>query len=124
MISTGGDAITRDPPRGGGVVAAVNEVLVTTTAGQAILTYTAPAAGVLAVGWYFRVVTATTTVAATVSYTDAAGSQTLTLLSATAEPVGSYAGTVATISVTAGSTVSVVVTAGTANQVYAGAVIL
>jgi len=126
MISTGSSAIFRDPALGGGggPSAEANEILITTTAGQTILTYTAPTAGLLGVGAYFRVVTATTTVAITVNYTDATGAQSLTLVGSTAEAVGSYAGTLAVISVVAGSTVTVVVTAGTANQVYAGALIV
>ncbi len=109
------------PP--GGAVASAQEVEVTVTTGQTVLTYTPTVSGPFQIGGYFRVVTAATTVGITVTYTDAAGAQTATLLASGSKAVGSYPLDPLVIDAIAGDAISVVVTAATIDQVYASAAI-
>jgi hypothetical protein len=109
---------------GGGPLATVKELELTTTGATAVLSYTPGTAGNFHLGVYFRVVTATTTVSATVTYTDVTGAQTITLLNAVAMVVGSYAFVDFMVDSAAGDAIAVNFTAGTANQVYVSASIL
>ena len=107
----------------GGAVASADEVQVTVTTGQTILTYTPTTSGPFLIGLYLRVITAATTVSAVVTYTDATGAQSQTLQASSSLAVGSYPLDSLTIDAVAGDAIDVVVTAGTANQVYASAAI-
>jgi hypothetical protein len=103
------------------VLATQAEKQLTTTAATSVVTYTPAGAGNFKIGGYFRVVTATTVVTWTVTWTDVTGAQTLTVLSAVSEVVGSYALVDFMVNAAAGSAITVTATAGTANQVYASA---
>ena len=92
--------------------------------GTTIVTYTPAASGNFLVAIYFRVITATTNVTLTVTWTDATGAQTLTLLSTVAETVGSYTLTSFMVDDIATDAITVTGTAGTASQVYASGSIL
>jgi hypothetical protein len=107
----------------GGAVASGKLVAVATT-GSTIVTYAPTVAGNFLIGIYFTVVTATTNVTVTVTWTDATGAQTLTLLNAVAELVGSYTMVSFEINSVITSPITVAMTAGTASQVYASASIL
>lgn len=100
------------------VGASTYELEITATTATTVVTYTPTATGIYRVGVYFRVVTAATVVTVALSWTDATGAQTITLLNAVSEPVGSYTFNDVSLASTA-TAVSVTVTAGTANQVYA-----
>jgi hypothetical protein len=100
------------------VVATVRELEVSTTSPTAILTYTPAVAGNVEIGIYFRVAVASTVVTVNVTWTDAAGSQTLPLLSAVTETVGSYTFTKFIVDSVGGEAIEVSATAGTANQLY------
>ncbi len=106
------------------VVALAQEVLITGTTAQTILSFTPPAQGVYEIKVYFRVVTGTTTVTAAATYDDVTGPQTDDLLPATSEAVGSYRTIPATIDATTAAAITVQVTASVANQVYATAVLI
>jgi hypothetical protein len=106
------------------LVASTLEKLLTVTTPVAVTTYTPSGAGLWRVAIYYRVVTATTTVTITVSYTDVGGAQVLTILGATGKTVGSYALADTAVYCAAGSPITVNVTAATANQVYVSADIL
>jgi hypothetical protein len=99
----------------------VQEQQITVTSQTTVLSYTPVAQGNFTIKVYLRVVTAATSVTITVTYTDATGSQTMTLVNASV-PVGSYDVT-AFINATTGSAIAVNVTAGTSSQVYVSAVI-
>lgn len=109
---------------GSNVLATTKELELTTTSSTSVVTYTPSAAGNFEIGCYFRVVTATTNVTITVTWTDVTGAQTLTLLNVVSEVVGSYAMTKFMIDSVASSAITVSFTAGTANQVYASASIV
>ena len=109
-------------PAGGGALATAREVAVGT--GTTIVTYTPAASGNFLVAIYFRVITATTNVTVTVTWTDATGAQTLTLLNVVAETTGSYTFTSFMVDDLATDAITVTMTAGTASQVYASASIL
>ncbi|MDQ7094229.1 hypothetical protein REC12_11575 [Desulfosporosinus sp. PR] len=102
--------------------ASVSEVSITGTSQQTIATYTPPARGNYQIDCYFRVVTAPTMVTITVTYTDATGAQTNTMISQMV-PVGSYNLVPLIINANAAA-ISVNVTAGIANQVYISSSIL
>lgn len=88
-----------------------------------VVTYTPTATKGIWIAVYYRVVTATTNVTITISYTDPAGAQSATILPLTARTVGSYVEVpLFVLSTTAAVTVSF--TCGTANQVLATASIL
>jgi hypothetical protein len=106
----------------GAALATAREVAVGT--GTTIVTYTPAASGNFLVAIYFRVITATTNVTVTVTWTDATGAQTLTLLSTVAETTGSYTFTSFMVDDLATDAITVTMTAGTAGQVYASASIL
>lgn len=110
-------------PAGGGVLATTEEHLLTTTGSTSVCTTTPGAAGNFEIGLYFRVVTATTNVTISITWTDATGAQTLTVLNVVPEVTGSYALTKFMIDATAAA-ITVSFTAGTANQVYASASIV
>jgi hypothetical protein len=101
--------------------ARVQEQLITVTSQTTVLSYTPVAQGNFTIKVYLRVVTAATSVAITVTYTDATGSQTMPLVNASV-PVGSYDVTAFT-NATTGSPIAVNVTAGTSSQVYVSAII-
>ena len=105
-----------------GPLATAREVAVATS-GTAVLTYTPGAARNCLLAVYFRVITATTNVTITVTWTDVTGAQSLTLLSAVPEVVGSYAMNSFIIDSTAAA-ITITMTAGTVSQVLASATIL
>jgi len=103
----------------GGAVASGKLVAVGT--GTTIVTYAPPAAGNFLIGIYFTVITATTNVTVTVTWTDATGAQTLTLLNAVSEVTGSYTMVSFEINSVITSPITVTMTAGTASQVVGSA---
>ena len=107
-------------PAAGGAVASGKLVAVATT-GTTIVTYAPPAAGNFLIGIYFTVITATTNVTVTVTWTDATGAQTLTLLNAVAEVTGSYTMVSFEINSVITSPITVSMTAGTVSQVVGSA---
>lgn len=94
------------------------------TGSTTIVTLAPATAGNYHIGIYFRVITATTNVTITVTWTDVTGAQTLTLLSVVAETVGSYTLTDFMIDSVITSAITVSMTAGTVSQVLASASIL
>lgn len=119
-LNTNFDTIDTNIP----IVTNGKEVLMSTTGETTIATKTPAAAGNVLIGIYFRVITATTNVTVNVTYTDATGAQTNTLLDAQASAVGSYSLPMLMINTTAAAAVAVKITAGTANQVYGSATIM
>jgi hypothetical protein len=105
------------------VAATASEVECTTTGATQIVTYTPSGDGNFHISVYFRVVTATTVVTITVTWTDATGSQTMTLINAVSCATGSYSLTDFMINAEADA-ITVSMTAGTSNQVYGSASIL
>lgn len=95
----------------------------TTTSATSVATYTPGSTKALWVGLYYRVMTATTDVTITITYTDASGGQTLTAVPLTATTVGSYAMTPIFL-VATNAAVTVTATGGTANQVFVSASII
>lgn len=93
---------------------------VTTTSATSIVTLTPPATGNYEIRIYYRVVTASTTVTITVTWTDPSGAQTLTLVNAVNTAVGSYVLAPTFINATAAA-ITVTATAGTANQLFVSA---
>lgn len=100
-------------------VATASDVQITGTTAQTIASFTPAAQGNFEVRLYFRVVTGTTNVTATITYADATGAQTLTLLNAQACAVGSYTTVPAFINAVSGTAITVQITSSVANQVYA-----
>jgi hypothetical protein len=94
------------------------------TGSTTIVTLAPATAGNYHIGIYFRVITATTNVTITVTWTDVTGAQTLTLLNVVAETVGSYTLTDFMIDSVITSAITVSMTAGTVSQVLASASIL
>ena len=90
----------------------------TTTAATVVASFTPFAQANFMVGVYFRVVTAATTVTLSITYTDGSGAQTITIVNAVSEAVGSYNFAPIYINATTASAISVSATAGTANQVF------
>lgn len=99
------------------------EVELDSTSETTVATRTPAAAANVMVGIYFRVITATTNVTVKVTYTDATGAQTNTLLNAQACAVGSYSLPMLMINATAAA-IDVKITAGTADQVFGSATIM
>jgi hypothetical protein len=95
----------------------------TTTSPTTIATYTPGTTKGLWLGLYYRVVTATTNVTISVTYTDPTTSQVMAVQPITATTVGSYALAPIFILSTAAA-VTITVTAGTANQVFCTASIV
>jgi hypothetical protein len=91
-----------------------------------VVAYTPSTAGNFHIGLYFRVVTATTTVTITVTWTDAGGAQNLSILDAVPATVAGspYSFVDFMIDSVAGEPITISFTAGTSNQVYASASIL
>lgn len=118
-LNTNFDAIDANIP----LLTNGKEVVLSTTGETTIATKTPAAAGNVLIGIYFRVVTDTTNVTVKVTYTDATGAQTNTLLNAQATATGSYSLPMMLINTTAAA-IAVKMTAGTANQVYGSAVIM
>ncbi len=106
------------------VVTQAQEVEITGTTAQTILSFTPPAQGVYEIKVYFRVVTGTTTVTVAATYDDVTGAQVDDILPATSEVVGSYRTIPATIDATTAAAITVQVTASVANQVFATAVLI
>lgn len=100
-----------------------SDSLLTTTGSTSIATHTPSVQGNFVAYIYYRVITSTTDVTVTVTYTDGTGAQTNTVLSAQSSPVGSYSCVPVFINATT-SAISVNATAGTANQVYVSASIV
>lgn len=100
------------------------ETLLTTTNPTTIATLTPAAAGNYLLCAYFRVITASTTVTLTASWTDATGAQTYTWVNAVSENTGSYTNLPLFISDAASGAITISATAGTINQVYVSASIM
>ena len=100
-------------------VASASEVQITGTTAQTIASFTPTTQGNFEVRVYFRVVTGTTSVTATITYADTGGAQTLTLLNAQSCAIGSYTTVPAFINATSASAITVQMTASVANHVYA-----
>ena len=112
-----GWVVASPPPH----VADAQETLLTTTNATTVATYTPTAQANYVARVYFRVVTATTTVTVKVTYADAGGAQTDTVLNAQSCAVGSYSTLPVYFNAVSGTAIAVVVTAGTASQVYVSA---
>ena len=115
--------IAANPASGNPVVSSqvgsAQETELTTTSATTIVTYTPAIQGNYSVRVYYRVVTASTAITITVSYADAGGAQTDTLVNAT-QAVGSYWAETYCDAVS-GTALTVSATAGTADQVYVSA---
>jgi hypothetical protein len=106
------------------VVARANRILLTTTATTAIMTVTPQRTSLLEVSTYFSVITASTNVTITLSYTDPdAGAISYPILALTSEPVGAHPQPSVLILARGGTQVQLLFTAGTANQVTASGAI-
>lgn len=100
----------------------VSEYKITGTGATDVLTLTNPASGNYQVLAYYRVITATTTVTITVTWTDATGAQSNIVVNAVSSIVGSYSVAPILINVAPNSTdIKVTATAGTGNQVFVSA---
>jgi hypothetical protein len=111
------------PPQGFGPTASVGQVAsgieITTTVQTTVLTYTPSANTSLVVRASLTIITASTTVTLSASWTDPnSGAQTYTWENATSVPVGVRLELPLTILAAAGQPVQVSVTAGTVNQVF------
>ncbi len=115
-------------PAVGEVVASTTrtgEVEITTASSMTtVATYTPSVSGNYMLLVYFRVAVGTTTVTVQATYADAAGAQTLSILPATSEAVGSYPALVGMVNAVAGTAIDIQVEASVANQVFASASIL
>ena len=100
------------------VVADPAEVELTTTTATTIFTYTPATSGRFALWMLARVVTAATTVTATLTYTSSSGAQTYTIWNAQSLAVTDNAAIPYYFQALAGDAITLTVTAGTANQVY------
>jgi hypothetical protein len=98
-------------------VATCMETEITSTSATNVLTYTPTAQGNFEIETYLRVVTASTNVTITATYTDGGGAQTVTLYSGSAL-VGSYMTPSYFFNSVANQAITLTITAGTANQVY------
>lgn len=105
----------------GGVVATASETLLSTTNPTNIVNYTTLAAGNYLINTYFRVVTGSTVVTITFSWTDVTGAQSYTYLNAISEAVGSYVISPVFVNAAISTAIQVTYTAGTANRVYVSA---
>jgi hypothetical protein len=99
--------------------ASASETKITSTSATSLTQYTPAAQGNFLIMVYYRVITATTNVTIQITYTDAGGAQTITVLNIQSTAVGSYSTLPVFINAAAGSPITVQITAGTANQVYA-----
>jgi hypothetical protein len=123
LTVSGGTAAWATPPATG-ALASGKEVAVLTTS-TTVVTYTPSAAGNFFIpGIYFRVITGTTVVTVTMTWTDVTGAQTLTLLNAVSEVTGSYAMVGFMINSAISDAITISMAAGTVSQVIASASIL
>lgn len=110
---------------GGGVAERSNafDLQLTTTSATGVVSYTPPINGNYLIHVYYRVANTTTNVTITLTWTDAAGAQTLTVVALTSTLVGSY--TLSPIYIAAvTSAITLTATAGTANNVYVSSTII
>lgn len=91
---------------------------ITTTSATSVLTWTPPVMGDFTVKTYIRV-TVPTTVAVALTYTDASGAQTVTILPSQSVAVGSHMLPEYFFNALSTGPITLSITAGTANQVYA-----
>jgi hypothetical protein len=103
---------------------ATSDVLITSTSATNVLAYMPTAAGNFEILSYIRVVTATTIVSITITYTDGGGAQTLIVLPSQALLVGSNMLLPMFINSAANQQITITVTVGTTNQVYVSASIV
>jgi hypothetical protein len=94
-----------------------SDTLLTTTGATSVVTYTPASQGNYLLHIYYRVVTASTDLTLTVTWTDGSGAQTETILNVSSQAIGSYMVAPTFINATAAA-ITVTATAGTANQVY------
>lgn len=95
----------------------------TTTSPTTVATYTPTTNANHTVYIYYRVVSATTNVSISLSWSDNSGAQTMTILSTTAKTVGSYSISPVYIQAVFGASIVVSITSGTANNVFVSATI-
>jgi hypothetical protein len=105
-------------------LASANDVQITSTSAQTVVSYTPTSKGNFLIYVYFRVVNSATNVTIQVTYNDGSGSQINTILPTSSQSVNSYSLLPLFINATNGSPINVNVTAGTANQVYVSSVIM
>ena len=120
LVASNARALTYSAPV---KVAGASNLLLTGTGATTVLTYTPKTAGSYVVECLsFEVVTATTNVTLTVSWTDQQGNaQTQTIVSAAAMATGFYSVAPIPLNTQANSAITVSATAGTANQLYVSA---
>jgi hypothetical protein len=99
-----------------------NHVLLATTSPTTIVTYTPSTSGNYEISLYYSIVTATTDVTITLSWTDSVGAQTSNFMPLTSTAVGSYMIATTYINST-NAAITVSATAGTANHVYVSSTI-
>ena len=106
------------------VVASVFEQEITSTSATTVLSYTPSAAGLYRILIFYRIITASTAITLSLTYTDPGGTaQTDAIVpSATTQSVGNYTATSLCASA-ASDALTITLTAGTANQVYISAII-
>lgn len=104
-------------------VASFQETEITGTTVQTVLTYTPRANHNFELNLSFSVITASTNVTITVTYTDARGTQTYPWLPITLVPVGPYALIPFSFNAVTSGAITVTVTAGTINQVFVSGVL-
>lgn len=97
--------------------------LLTTTSATNVVSYTPTNNNNHTIYIYYRISNATTNVAISLTWTDTAGAQTMTVLSTTAKTVGSYGLSPIYIQAAASNAINVSFTAGTANNVNVSATI-
>lgn len=112
-VSTAGQGVAA-------IYASASNTELTTTGATSIAAYTPGATGNCLLYAYYRVVTGTTTVTLTATWTDETGAQTYTWVNAVSEPTGSYTVVPLFVHSTAAA-ITITATAGTANQVYVSA---
>ena len=102
-------------------VSNASDTELTATTATVVASFTPFAQGNFMVMVYFRVVTAATVVTIKVAYTDGTGAQTITVVNAVSEAVGSYTLTPVYVNATTATAIEVEITASVANQVYVSA---
>lgn len=102
------------------IPSSVSDFQLTTTSATTIATFTPPAQGNYRVDIYYRVVTATTNVTITLTWTDGSGAQTSNIVPLTSTSVGSYIIPPTYLNSTAAA-ITVSATSGTANNLYVSA---
>jgi hypothetical protein len=86
-----------------------------------IINYPPPSTGQYRVGYYIRVVTATTLLTLTLTWDDESGAQSLTLMSTEPLAVGSYPSGAQDIHAVAGTNIVLQATASAANRIFISA---